>query len=310
MQTGSPATLSGIDPGLRTVRLDLGAFGSVERRVSITEGHTTDLCFEATGSIEVDATVPRPEARAWVVGRKPQSVPCRFDSLPVGTLNVFYEDSQVPLWQREVVIRAETTHRVRVPNAIAAGQSLLRIESWHIRPGHGLTEAVGDSIFVDQEFVGLTPWEEEITPGIHGIRLSRDDQQVWTEVVELAAGSSRVIAPRFGLTEWPQFHHVAPGRVVVRGPLLLTVTIDSPRPEDVREPRLHFHGLESGQRDLPLSAVDAHAGVYVGMLAPGSIPMGRELLYYFTVENPSLDTISSELYSLTAVSEISQLLEP
>ncbi|MBD3162798.1 MAG: PEGA domain-containing protein [Candidatus Eisenbacteria bacterium] len=309
MGTGSPAILEGIAAGTRHVRLDLGAFGSAERQVHVPAGETVDVAPEIRGAIEIEATVVRPDARAWVKGREPQAVPCRFDDLPVGFWNVFYEDEQLPLWEREVLVRADETAAVRVPNAIAADQAFLRIESWIYREGEGLLPAAGDSLWIDGVPAGCAPWEGEVAPGLHGVRIRSEAGQLWTEVVELTPGASRVVAPRFGMEEWPEFSHQQPGRVLLRGSVPLSVTIRAPAGQSVRDPRLHLPELDAAVRDLPLQPVEAENGSYVAFVDSDWIPIGRPIPYYFSVQTSAGKTLCSDLYRFTAARELS-LLQP
>ena len=236
------------------------------------------------------------------------AVPCRFDTLPVGWHEIFYEDERVPLWERQVLIRAGETFRLRINNAFATDRALLKVESWIYRDGEGLREASGDSVYLDTQFAGVTPHEAEIAPGIHGVRVCGASAQTWTEVVEMPAGSSRVVAPRFGMGSWPRIVHQDPGRVVLRGPLLLTAQIQTPDGTPARNPRLHMPGLSASARDIPLSPVDPERGAFVGIVEPRCIPIGQRVCYYFTVQTASGETISSELYRLTVVSDVSEAL--
>jgi hypothetical protein len=113
------------------------------------------------------------------------------------------------------------------------------------------------------------------------------------------------VAPRFGLEPWPQIEHQEPGRVLLRGPVLLTATFAIPDGELPRNPRLHLPDLDATVRDIPLSPVDPEKGVYVGIVQPRWIPLNEAIEYYFTVQTSDGQTLSSELYRLTAVSEIS-----
>jgi hypothetical protein len=305
MRTGSPAVLEGLTAGQHTVRMDLGAFGLLEENVRLRAGETVDLRPRAFGILEVSATETREGARAWIPGRAPQRIPCRFDSIPVGPQDLFYEDGKIPLFQRQVTIRAGETLRVRIPNAIPSGRAMLRIESWRLEEGHGLVESSGDSLYIDGVYLAGTPWEGLVDPGLHGVRITGPDGLQWTEVVDLASGCCQVIAPRFGLDSWPQIEHREPGRVVARGPLLLTATIRIRDAETVVNPRLHLPGLDAAVRDLPLSPVDGEEGVYVAIVDPNYLPHGRPMQYFFTVRSGEGTVVSSELYQLVLVSEIS-----
>lgn len=304
--TGSPAILEGVAAGPHRIRLDLGAFGSIEMKVRVREGETTDLAPRALGSLEIAATEARPGAQSWFGDGSRRAVPCRVDSLPVGWHEVFYEDDRLPLWERSVLVRANETSRVRINNAFATDRALLKIESWDFRAGEGLRESAGDTVYVDGRFVGRTPFEAEVAPGLHGVRVRGGQGQVWTEIAELTAGSSRVIAPRFGMGAWPRIRHQEPGTIYLRGPVLLTVRIETPDGEAPRNPRLHLPELNASVRDIPLSPVGDDAGAYVGMIDSRWVPVDRPVTYYFTVQTGSGETLSSELYRFRATTDLSQ----
>ncbi len=303
--TGTPATLDGISPGPHTVRLDLGPFGTIEKKVRVADGQTVHIEPRATGTVEISAVENREGAEAWTAGGKHLAVPCRLDTLPVGWREVFYADDRLPLWQREVPVRAGVTTRVRVNNAFRMDRALLTVQSWVFEAGKGLHESPDDTVFVDGRMVGFTPFEKEMAPGLHGIRVHGASGRSWTDVVEMPSGSSRFVAPRFGVDHWPRIAHQEPGRVVLNGPLLLTVRISTPDGEPARNPRLHLPDLDASVRDIPLSPVDAEDGTYIGMVDSRWIPREVPVPYYFTVATPSGDTVTSDLYRVTIVRDIS-----
>ncbi|MDM7917327.1 MAG: PEGA domain-containing protein [Candidatus Eisenbacteria bacterium] len=304
--SSSPATLTGVSGGSHLVRLDLGWFGSLEMPVNVRKGQTVELRRVATGAIEIEVADPRPSGTVWLRGGAARmAAPCRFDSVKVGWQEIFYEDDRVPLWQRQVLVRCGETTRVRIANAVASGRAHLRVESWSYREGEGIVSSDGDSVLIDRRLAGFTPWEADVDPGLHGVRVSGEQGRIWTQVVEMPAGASRVLSPRFGMEAWPVIDHQEPGKVLVRGPILLTASIAMPEGMPARDPRLHLPLLDAGVRDLPLSPVDPVAGTYVGIVDPRSVPLYRPVLYYFTVQGPSGDIACSELYTLTAVSELS-----
>ncbi len=305
--SGTPAILEGIAPGVHRVRLDLGAFGAIEEKVRVRKGESSDFKARGTGALEIVLAEDRPGARMWIRGRSPELPPCTLDTLVAGWHEVYYEDDRIALWQRPVLIRAGETTRLRIPNAFASESALLRIESWDFTDGEGLRETTGFAVHVDGESQGSTPVEIEVTPGLHGIRVESADGRVWTEVCDLRAGCSRVIAPRFGMGEWPQIRHREPGRVLGRGPILLTVEIGTADGAPARNPRLHLPELGPGERDVPLELLDVATGAYVGSVDPAALPLGEAVVYYFTVQTPGGEILCSELFRLTVVHELSGL---
>lgn len=309
-ETGSPAILEGVSPGTHRVLLDLGVFGVIEETVRIKSDGTTDLRPRAVGSLSISCVQERPGGRVWLEGGEEGTPPCVFRSLPVGSIAVFYEDDTVPLWQREALVQNGEETSVRINNAFAMDRALLRVEAWLYQRGRGMRSAAGDSVFVDRRFVGLTPWEKDVAPGLHGVKVLGASGQTWTEVVDLEAGGNRIVDPRFGLEAWPTISHQEPGRVLVSGSILLTAVFTSPDGSAPRNPRLRLPGLDPLSRDLPLAPVDPERGAYVGMVDPRWVPMDRPVVYYFTTQTSEGSTLSSELYRFTPVSELSLATSP
>lgn len=303
--TGTPAVLEGVAAGVHQIRFDLGPYGTIENQVRIRRGETTEIMARGSGNLEIALVEERPESKIWIRGRAQAAAPCRIDSLTAGWHEVFYEDERIPLWQRPVLIRAGETTRLRIPNASATDRAHLRVESWTYQEGEGLRETGGVAVFIDGEAAGETPLEIDVTPGLHGVRIEGSSGQTWTEVCDLKAGSGRVIAPRFGMGEWPEIQHRQPGRVLARGPILLTVEIHTGSDAPARNPRLHIPVAGPAARDLPLSPVDVTLGTYVAAVDPDLLPIDQPISYYFTVQTPGGETLCSELYRLTIVQELS-----
>lgn len=305
--TGTPAILEGVAPGVHRIRFDLGPYGAVEQMARLRKGETVEVRARGVGSLDVGLAEVRPDSRVWLRGRAQTPAPCRVDTLTAGWHEIFYEDDRIALWQRPVLIRAGETTRLRIPNAFATDRAHLRIESWSYEEGEGLRETEGSEVTIDGETAGVTPLDTDVTPGLHGIRIDGATGQTWTEVCDFKAGSSRVIAPRFGMGQWPEIRHREPGRVLRRGPILLTVEIVTEGGVPARNPRLQIPSLGAGARDLPLSPVDVTLGTYVSAVDPETLPVGKPVAYYFTVQTPGGETICSELYRLTIVEELSGL---
>jgi len=244
---------------------------------------------------------PRLKGFVWTPGRDKVSTPARIDSLPVGWNRVFYEDERLPMWDRNVLVRAGETARVVVPNDFASDQGLVRISAMVFRQGDGLVDAVGDSVWVDGSFVGLTPMEKGLSPGLHSVRVGSAAHGQYSEVLEVRAGATRHVQGRLSSSPRPVIVHNAPGRVWIRGPVLLSAEI-SGGAGSVR-PTLHLPELPSGLRQIPMTPVDQGAGVYVGVVEPEALPAGRTVSYYFTIQGSNGETVWSDLFRLECLEE-------
>ena len=150
---------------------------------------------------------------------------------------------------------------------------------------------------VDGRVAGVTPLDVPLAPGLHGVRVGSAGSDAYAEVFEVKAGGVRSVLARLGEADLPVLRHVAPGRVLVQGPVLLTVAV-SGTVEGWATPTLHSPDLAPGLREIPMLPVEGGEGVFVGVVNPESVPLGRELRYYFTVNGPEGQTAWSDLYRL------------
>jgi hypothetical protein len=56
--------------------------------------------------------------------------------------------------------------------------------------------------------------------------------------------------------------------------------------------------LAPGLREIPTLPVEGGEGVFVGVVNPESVPLGRELRYYFTMKGPEGRTACSDVFRL------------
>lgn len=296
---GTPARLEGLRGGKHQVRLDLGISGCWETEVKLAGNRPVRLAPRVRGSVEVVAADPSRAGSVWVQGKQKLSLPARLDSLPVGWVRLFYEDEQVALWDRQVLVRADQVAQVVIPNHLVGENGLMKVEALAYREGDGLRESEGDSVFVDHTFVGVTPLERTLEPGLHSVRVVSEGRE-YVDLVDLRSGGLRYVAAQFGLGGRPRLAHVAPGRAVVSGPVPLLVQVRAGDLGRVSMPTLHFPDLEPGQREVPLSAVEGEPGTFAGLADPRLRP-GQPLRYYFSV-TAGEQVVHSDLYTLEAQS--------
>ncbi|MCC7143783.1 MAG: PEGA domain-containing protein [Candidatus Eisenbacteria bacterium] len=296
---GTPARLEGLRGGKHQVRLDLGICGSWETEVKLAGNRPVRLAPKVRGAVAVVAADPSRAGSVWIQGKQKLTLPARLDSLPVGWVRLFYEDEQVALWDRQVLVRADQVAQVVIPNQLVGENGLMRVEALAYREGDGLRESEGDSVFVDHAFVGVTPLDRTLEPGLHSVRVVSEGRE-YVDLVDLRPGGLRYVAAQFGLGGRPRLAHVAPGRAVVSGPVPLLVQVRAGDLGRVSMPTLHFPDLEPGQREVPLSEVEGEPGTFAGLADPRLRP-GQPLRYYFSV-TAGEQVVHSDLYSLEAQS--------
>lgn len=300
--SGTPVRIDRIPVGRHRVGLDLGPCGIWETECFIARDQTATFAPRLVGSVEIVASDPGLGGLAWAPGRSKTPVPARIDSLPVGWNRVFYEDERLPMWDRNILVRAGETARIIVPNDFSSDQGLVRVASMAFRPGEGLVESAGDSVWVDGVFAGLTPFERSLAPGLHSVRIGDGHGGHYSEILEVRAGSTRHVQGRLESSPRPAIHHNAPEKVWIRGPVLLSVEIRGAS-GSVR-PTLHLPELPPGSRQIPMTPVDESRGVYVGVVSPEMLPDGRSVPYYFTIRGSNGETVWSDLYRLECVEEV------
>ena len=251
--------------------------------------------------------LPREDAETpvvWAVG-DPERRPAPCDMLlQAGWERIYYEDEGVPLWSHKVLVQEGGTTWVRVEKPPAEGRAFLHVESFHLRDGHGMIPADGDAIFLDGRPIGRTPWEGEVDPGWHSVRVGDAEGRQAIEVFYVAGGQSRYFVPKMGLQASSTFEHTAPGRVLLQGPILLSVRISSPEGGAVLQPQLHLVSGLGRATDIPLAPVDPSRGLYVAAMDPENVRVGRPVRYYFSGCNAAGTPSTSELFALTPVSAL------
>ena len=293
----TPARIDSIPAGRRRVTLDLGPCGTWEDNVTVRVGEALRVAPRLSGSVSVLASDAAAGGRAWIQGRQKVPVPAVFDSLPCGWNRIFYEDARIPMWDRVVLVKPGKATRLLVPNEYRGGQGAVRVEALRLQGREGLVESEGDTVRIDGRVAGETPLDVSLAPGLHSVRVGPEGPGAYAEVLEVKAGGARSVLARMGEGELPALRHVAPGRVLVRGPILLTVTV-SGAAADWSSPTLHLPGLAPGLREIPMLPVEGGGGVFVGVVNPESVPLERELQYYFTMNGPEGQTAWSDVFLL------------
>ncbi len=297
-----------VTSGRRVVTLHLGAVGAWADTIDFAPGERHAIHAAFLGSLTIAARDTAANPMAWLAGQTgKRSLPARFEDLPAGWYRMFYEDDRIPLWERKVLVRSGELTAIEVNNSIADGQVLLHVESLRMIPSQGLRPSEGDSVFVNRNFVGLAPLELEVEPGLHAVRIVSDGQE-HCEILRLPAGASRFVTAQFGLRPRPVFKHRSPGRVVLQGPVLLAVEIDTER-EGLRQPTLHLPTAEGGPSAVPLIEMDSGENLYVGKAELSSARAGEALSYYFSVVTPDGEEAVSDLFEMTPVETPDQVAE-
>ncbi len=294
---GTPVRIDSIPAGRRRVTLDLGPCGAWEDEFTVRAGETLRVAPRLTGSVSVVAVDAAAGGRAWIQGRAKVTVPAVFDSIPAGWVRFFYEDEQIPMWDRLVLVKPGKASRLLVPNEYRGGQGAIRVEALHPEGSEGLVESAGDSVRVDGRFAGLTPLDLPVSPGLHSVSVGPVGSGAYATVLEVKAGGVRSVLARLGEGERPTLRHVAPGRVLVRGPILLSVAVSGDL-AGWRAPTLHAPDLPPGSREVPLLPVEGDEAVFVATVNPELVPLGRDLRYYFTMNGPDSQTAWSDVYQL------------
>jgi len=294
---GSPFRLESISAGLHRVRVDLGAAGIHESEVRVVRGEPTRWAPRLPGRVEVVGGDPSRQGRVWIQGRAPIALPASLDSIPLGWARLFYEDSETPLWDRPIFVRADHATRVLVPNHRFGVDPVVEVESWSLADGRGLVASHTDSVFIDGQFTGLTPLEQVLLPGLRSVGVRSADGGQYVELIEAREHSARTVVARFGTGDRPSLVHHSPGRIVVRGPVPIMLTVEGSLAAQTA-PKLHLPELATGRLDIPLEPIDLEAGTFGGLIPDASIPLAGAVTYYFTASAPDGDLVYSDLFRL------------
>jgi hypothetical protein len=187
-------------------------------------------------------------------------------------------------------------------------KAYLKAESFHLKGGQGFVPGDGDSVFLDRRFLGRTPWEGDVEAGWHSVRIASSDGRDVTEVFSVSAGQNRYVVSRLGLQTLPEFTHRPPDRVLLQGPVLLSVTIRPPADETIRDPQVFVIRGGGEAKAADLAPVDPARGIYVAALDESLFEPNQRTRYYFACRNAGGTPAASEIYDLVPVKDSSQLV--
>ena len=293
---GTPTVLPAVEVGRHRVGLDLGLLGLWETDLEIAEGMNT-LAPELTGSVKIAAADPSIAGHAWIDGGTKSPVPATLTDVPVGWVRIYYEDEKLPIWERQVLVRADRTSPLIVPNDVADGEARIEVEALSFAENRGLEPSSGDSIWIDDHPAGITPFEGSVDPGLHSVRVrSAEGGETFTDMIDVHPGGGRHVLAQFGVSRRPSLHHTPPGRVALSGKLVLSVEVSGELDPYAARPALHFPNLDARLREVSLTPVDGGENVFVGVVDADGMPRNSQLPYYFTILGPDGRPVYSDLY--------------
>jgi PEGA domain len=297
-----------IPGGPHHVAMHLGVAGAWADSIDIAAGERKSIHAAFIGSLSISAQDDSNNPRVWLAGQTGKlSLPAQFDSLPTGWYRVFFEDDNIPLWERKVLVRNGICSNVEINNAFSSEKVLLHVEGMTMSDQGRLRPSFGDSVYLNHDFVGLTPIELEIEPGLHGVQV-RHGEDTYQEVLRLPAGASRFVTPQFGLRSFPRFVHRAPDQVVLQGPVFLATEIDS-EANGMHNPMLHLPDTPHGPQAIPMRQIDTGVFLFVGQVDSTLFRIGEETPYYFSITTLEGQEAVSDLFSCHPVASASELVD-
>ncbi len=304
----TPITRLHVPQGKHLISLHLGVAGVWSDSLDYKAGEHQSVHADFIGSLAIQAKDLTNNPKAWLAGQTDKvDLPAVFAELPSGWYRVFFEDDNIPLWERKILVRNGTTSSVEINNVFSTDKVLLYIEGLKISDLGRLRPSLGDSVFLNRKFVGLTPIESEISPGLYGVRVTHAGES-YQEILRLSAGTSRFVTPQFGLRHFPSFTHVEPGRVVLQGPVFLAMEIHS-KQTGLRHPMLHLPDTPNGPQAISMTEIDSGQNLYVGRIEPTTVRLDTEVPYYFSITTPAGEEAVSELYRFEPVNNSSSLVD-
>jgi hypothetical protein len=261
------------------------------------------------GVLHVEPPPGETRGEVWVdTGATRYAVPCDI-TLEGGWHRLYYEGPSVALWSKRVLVPEGGTTHVSVASPPSPGKAYVRVEAF-LSPvgGQGWQPAEGDSVFLDRRFVGFTPWEGEVDPGWHSLRVAWKEGPDPTEVFTARPGQRHFFSPRLGLLPEVAFQHVPPGRVLLQDPVLLSVVIRCPETELIRRPQVVLLDSRGGEpREVGLALVDPLRHLFVGAVPARYFQPGVRSRYYFRAETEGGTPLVSEIFELETVSDALEL---
>ncbi len=220
--------------GSHRVTVRHGELGEWVGDVVLQAGDTTLVDVELKGDIAVGSGAKR-GLSVLVDGELKGRTPCLVKGVPAGLHVVTVGGKDFGPWEEEVLVAHDGVAEVYVNPGRVSERGTVRVTSSRMTRD-GYEESTGDAVFIDGTKRGATPFETQLRPGLHSVRVSGTaDTPPSVRVLEVRAGGKHFVRAELGGVE----------------PLL----IDCREVKTEGEDALVIHASLSGRTDLEIAEV-------------------------------------------------------
>ncbi len=261
----TPATLR-LEPGSHRVVLSLSGQGGSSHAVQGKRGQHVPLDVELWGGLRITAPGAMGPVEVAVDGVAQGPAPVLLERLPPGIHRLQFSGPGITPWEQTVEVHVDRTSEVEAHPVVAPPTGVLEIRA-ALSDEAGTETLRGAAVWIDGVPRGATPLRLELPSGPHSIRVSYQSEEAPVQVIDLPGGNVRFANVQIGLdTGGPRLSAQLPARVPTDRPTVLSASLASARPGDVREMWLHVRTPEGAWRRYPMTlmrAGDSAVGVAV-----------------------------------------------
>ena len=294
----TPLSGVAVDPGVHRVELDWGAGGSWRDTIEVAAGSKLTLHPAIYGSISFRASEAGRVLDVYVDGAYAGTTPLTLDRVTVGRHLIRFGGPGLTMTAQEVDVLRDV-HVELVGNAGAPpAPGKLTIKS-AILGDEGFQAGRGDPVWIDGVARGATPFDIDLPPGMHSVRIVRRGFPAQISVIEVKQGGEHFATAEFGARSGEPLLFSPPASLSRSNPAPLTVRM--PASAGDAEYALWIHAAAPGGSYLarPMTALGDAEGAYAA-LVPDEIlkNAANKALVYFRATGPGGHELYTEIHTL------------
>ncbi len=283
----TPATID-LKPGLHQVTLSLSDLGASTFEVRGERGEHVPLDAPLWGSLRIGGADLSLPITVTLDGESVGYVPVELDSVLPGAHEVRFSGPGMATWGQTVRVRIGERAEVIARPMSSPATGLIEVRASFTDEG-GTETLNGAEVWVDGQRRGATPLTLELDRGPHSVRVQYQGETAPVQVIDLPGGNQRFANFEFGLgADRPTLNVVGDvSRISIEKPAVISASLSSFNPADVREMWLHVKTADGGWRRYEMSVMKATgATVGVAVYPPAVVDgSGRARWYVSAVAN-------------------------
>jgi hypothetical protein len=277
--SGEPVVPLSASAGTHELTIRHSELGEWVGDVVLEAGDTTLMKVDFRGDVAVSSQ-PRRGLSVLLDGKHVGNTPCLLEGVAAGFHVVTVGGEDFGPWEEEVLVAHGGVAEVYVDPTRESESGTVSVTSRRMT-GDGFEESRGNAVFIDGRKKGSTPFETELKPGLHSVRVSGDGgSPPAVRVLEIRPGARHFVRAELGGVE-PLLIECREVRTEADDALVIHASLSGRTDLEIAEVTLYLQ-RSSQRRGLwqPMLLVPGSRAVYAAAV-PEELTTHHTRLMYF-----------------------------